>query len=179
MLNNFLAGFWWKGQNLISKENWTMIKRVRNDNFFIHLTLKFEILPIVGPMKSEIWRYVIWIGVLWILLCAVNSYCISSSKSEIQLPALNSLLSMLWGISLFLFRGSQILITMPEGWLANLLPTLQTLSYRTGQPKSGGWGAYLKFVIFSMPPHFFACKLYARKVRKFATKTAARQNSVN
>ena len=131
-----------------------MIKRVKNYNFFIHLTLKFEIRPIVGPMKSEIWRYVIWMGVLWILLCAVNSYCISSSKSEIQLPALNSLLSMLWGISLFLFRGSQILITMPEGWLANLLPTLQTLSYRTGQPKSGG-GVHTSYLSFFLCHRIF------------------------
>ena len=30
--------------------------------------------------------------------------------------------------------------------------------------------AYLIFVIFCTPPHFLACKLYARKVRKFATK---------
>ena len=30
--------------------------------------------------------------------------------------------------------------------------------------------AYLIFVIFCTSPHFLACKLYARKVRKFATK---------
>ena len=30
--------------------------------------------------------------------------------------------------------------------------------------------AYLLFVIFCTPPHFLACKLYAIKVRKFATK---------
>ena len=30
--------------------------------------------------------------------------------------------------------------------------------------------AYLIFVIFCTPPHFLACKLYARKVHKFATK---------
>ena len=29
---------------------------------------------------------------------------------------------------------------------------------------------YLIFVMFFTPPHFLACKLYARKVRKFATK---------
>ena len=29
--------------------------------------------------------------------------------------------------------------------------------------------AHQIFVIFCMPPHFLACKLYARKVRKFAT----------
>ena len=172
MLNNFLARFWWKGQNLISKENWTMIKRVRNDNFFIHLTLKFEILPIVGPMKSEIWRYVIWIGVLWILLCAVNSYCISSSKSEIQLPALNSLLSML---CFFCFEVHRFCLRC-------LKDDLQTF-YQHCKPwlvnQSWGVGAYLIFVIFSTPPHFLACKLYAGKVRKFASQTAARQNSVN
>ena len=30
-----------------------------------------------------------------------------------------------------------------------------------------------------MPPHFLAWKLYARNVRKFATKIALRQNSIN
>ena len=39
--------------------------------------------------------------------------------------------------------------------------------------------SYLIFVIFCTPPHFLACKLYARKVRKFATTIASRQNSVN
>jgi len=38
---------------------------------------------------------------------------------------------------------------------------------------------YLIFVIFCTPPHFLACKLYARKVSKFVTKIASRQNSVN
>ena len=30
--------------------------------------------------------------------------------------------------------------------------------------------SYLIFVTFCTPPHFLACKLYARKVRKFVTK---------
>ena len=38
---------------------------------------------------------------------------------------------------------------------------------------------YLIFVIFCTPPQFLACKLYARKVRKFETKIASQQNSVN
>ena len=37
---------------------------------------------------------------------------------------------------------------------------------------------YLIIVFFCTPQHFFACKLYARKVRRFATKIASRQNSV-
>ena len=40
-------------------------------------------------------------------------------------------------------------------------------------------GPYLIFVIFCTPPHFLARKLYTRKVRKFVTKIASRQNSVN
>ena len=39
--------------------------------------------------------------------------------------------------------------------------------------------AYLIFVIFGTPPYFQACKRYAKKVRKFTTKIASRQNSVN
>ena len=30
--------------------------------------------------------------------------------------------------------------------------------------------AYLVFIIFCTTPHFLSCKLYTRKVRKFATK---------
>ena len=37
-------------------------------------------------------------------------------------------------------------------------------------PKKHILSAYLIFVIFCTPPHFLACKSYARKVRKFATK---------
>merc|ERR1712025_53989 len=39
--------------------------------------------------------------------------------------------------------------------------------------------AYLIFVLFGTPPYFLAWKKYAKKVRKFATKIASRQNSVN
>ena len=38
---------------------------------------------------------------------------------------------------------------------------------------------YLIFVLFGTPPYFLASKKYAKKVRKFATKIASRQNSVN
>ena len=38
---------------------------------------------------------------------------------------------------------------------------------------------YLISVIFCTPTHFLACKLYARKMRTFVTKSASRQNSVN
>ena len=38
---------------------------------------------------------------------------------------------------------------------------------------------YLIFVIFGTPPYFLDLKKYATKVRKFATKIASQQNSVN
>ena len=38
---------------------------------------------------------------------------------------------------------------------------------------------YLIFVLFGTPPYFLADKKYAKKVRKFATKIALRQNNVN
>ena len=39
--------------------------------------------------------------------------------------------------------------------------------------------AYLIIVIFGTPTYFLGLKKYAKKVRKFATKFASRQNSVN
>ena len=42
-------------------------------------------------------------------------------------------------------------------------------------PHLSSW-AHLIYVIICTPPHFLACKLYARKVRQ---KMASRQNSVN
>ena len=39
--------------------------------------------------------------------------------------------------------------------------------------------SYLIFVSFCTPPYFLACKKYTKKVRKFTTKIASRQNSIN
>ena len=47
----------------------------------------------------------------------------------------------------------------------------------TSECPHGGTWTYLIFVIFCTPPHILACKLYARKVRKFARKKMHRDKT--
>ena len=99
-----------------------MIKRVRNDNFFIHLTLKFEILPIVGPMNLK-WgkRHHVYSRFFCAPYCR---YCISGPRSDIQQtsPALNSLLTINNALQHFSFNHS----TFKD---PNFIPKTQNLKY--------------------------------------------------
>ena len=72
-----------------------------------------------------------------------------------------------FGVNLFLCQN---LFRVREGLLKQLV-------WKYWHCQKGG--AYLIFVPFGTPPYFLACKKYAKKGRKFVTKIASRQNSVN
>ena len=93
----------------------------KTPNFIMH-TLKFEILPIVGPMNLK-WgkRHHVYSRLFCAPYCR---YCISGPRSDIQQtsPALNSLLTINNALQHFSFNHS----TFKD---PNFIPKTQNLKY--------------------------------------------------
>ena len=126
------------GGVLMKRSEFNLKRKLNNDKTckkwqFLHSSY-LEIWNSAHSWSNEIWN----LKICHLNWCTLDSFVCSKQLLHLELQIRDSAPCFEFSTVnalLFLFRGLQILFTMPEGWLANLLPTLQTL---IGQPKLGG-----------------------------------------